>query len=214
MNILEIDFRNLELDSVGNWPLVIRRTLLFLIFVVVLGIGYVEDIGDLLTQYSDQVKKISDLKYKYEDAHNKVSNLKAYKEQMKEIQKIFDTLKKQLPAMQNSISNDAALLEEISQQSFISGLKFKYMKPNPIVEKGFYLEYPIELSVSGTYHNIGEFLSNVSNMPRIVTFHDFILTLANPDKAEQEIAVSKGNFDPELSMNVKAQTYWAMNSLE
>jgi type IV pilus assembly protein PilO len=213
MSLLEINFKELEYDSIGGWPISLRRVVFFLIFLIVLGVGYFEDISGLIDSYRGQRKKIEELKEKYEDAHNKVSNLNAYKDQMKNIQRIFDTLKKQLPTMKSNTNNDAALLEEISQQSFISGLRFKYMKPEPIEEKGFYIEYPIELSVSGNYHNIGEFVSNVSNMPRIVTFHDFTLMLDEaPNLVQGNAPVAISN--PELSMNIKAKTYWATNSLE
>lgn len=213
MSIFDINFRELEYDSIGSWPIPLRRAVLFLIFIVVLITGYFQDISGLMDSYSNQKKKIEALKEKYEDAHNKVSNLNAYKEQMKNIQKTFDTLKRQLPTMKSNTNNDAALLEEISQQSFVSGLKFKYMKPEPIVEKGFYIEYPIELSVSGNYHNIGEFVSNISNMPRIVTFHDFTL-LSEAKKNTEQGAATQSASNPELSMDIKAKTYWATNSLE
>jgi type IV pilus assembly protein PilO len=214
MSYFDIDFKSLEFDSIGSWPLVLRRFVFFLIFFIVLVIGYFQDISGLMDNYSEQRTKIESLKERYEDAHNKVSNLNAYKEQMKSIQKIFDTLKRQLPTMRSDTNNDAALLEEISQQSFISGLKFKYMKPNPIEEKGFYIEYPIELAVSGTYHNIGEFVSNISNMPRIVTFHDFTLTLDQAPVPDPNMPSVQNLSDPELAMNIKAKTYWATNSLE
>jgi type IV pilus assembly protein PilO len=213
MSFFDINFRELEFDSIGGWPLVLRRIIFILIFIIVLIAGYFQDIAGLINRYKDQKIKIDALKDKYEDAHNKVSNLNAYKNQMRSIQEIFDTLKRQLPAMKNTTNNDAALLEEISQQSYISGLKFKYMKPDAVVEKGFYIEYPIELSVSGNYHNIGEFVSNISNMPRILTFHDFTLTVEPTISVEQN-AASVVTKNPELSMNIKAKTYWATNSLE
>ncbi|MEY3182243.1 MAG: Pilus assembly protein PilO, partial [Pseudomonadota bacterium] len=64
-------------------------------------------------------------------------------------------------------------------------------------------------------HNIGEFVSNISNMPRIVTFHDFTLTIEpNTSGPDSNMSAPVTGTNPELSMNVKAKTYWATNSLE
>lgn len=215
MNLSEIDFGNLEWENIGNWPPVLKKILLLLVFVAILALGYFQYIADLFTNYSAQKDKIEALKSQFEDAHNKVSNLNAYKEQMKTIQTIFDSLKKQLPKRSSNTSDDAALLEEISQQSDISGLKFRYMKPENSQEKGFYIEYPIELSVSGPFNGLGEFVSNISNMPRIVTLHDFEITSQQgAAPAAGTPGASQAAVKPDLLMNVKAKTYWATNSAE
>jgi len=213
VNLFEIDFRSLEPESIGSWPPILKWILLLIIFISTLLIGYLYDIKDLVSTYQTDIENINTLKDRYEDSHNKAANLDAYTEQMKQIQLTFDTLKKQLPKKIGDTSDDAALLEEISQQSDLSNLDFRYMKPGTPAEKGFYIEYPIELSFSGTYHNIAKFISNISSMPRIITLHNFSLRSENtpPNTANSEENTENKGRSKNLEMNLQAKTYWTTN---
>ena len=217
MIIFNIDFNTLEIDSVGSWPPLLRIMILILVFTLTLIIGYFYDLKDMIFTYQTDIDNINTLKSRYEDSHNKAANLDAYTEQMHQIQETFNNLKKQLPKKVGDTSDDAALLEEISQQSDISNLDFRYMKPGSPTEKGFYIEYPIELAFSGPYHNIARFISNISSMPRIITLHNFDLKVSNAPSNEPAV-IGPEPIRPEqskvLEMTLQAKTYWTTSNTE
>lgn len=116
------------------------------------------------------------------------ANVDEHKHQLAEIDRQFGALLKQLP---NRAEMDA-LLSDINQAGLGRGLQFELFKPGPDVIKDFYAEMPIELRVTGSYHELGEFASDVARMPRIVTLHD--------------VAVDAGK-DGRLRLEAKAVTY-------
>ena len=70
-----------------------------------------------------------------------------------------------------------ALLTDINQAGLGRGLEFELFKPaSQETVKDFYAELPITIRVSGTYHDLGRFASDVAQLPRIVTLNDMSIT--------------------------------------
>ena len=95
-------------------------------------------------------------------------NLEVYKQQLKDIERSFGALLRQLPG-KTEVPN---LLVDISQTGLAAGLEEKLFQPAPEQKKDFYAELPIKIRLSGSYHEFGEFVSGIAALPRIVTLHD------------------------------------------
>jgi type IV pilus assembly protein PilO len=115
-------------------------------------------------------------------------NLDLYKQQLKDIERSFGALLKQLP---NKSEMDA-LLTDINQAGLGRGLQFELFKPGAETVTDFYAALPISVRVTGSYHDLGAFASDIALLPRIVTLHDVDIT---PDK------------DGGLAMNATIKTY-------
>ena len=85
------------------------------------------------------------------------------------------------------------MIDDISATALNAGLDLKKIDPSDMVSSEFYKELPINIEVSGGYHEMGAFVSGVASLPRIVTLHDF--------------SISKGDRQEQLSMKILAKTY-------
>ena len=117
---------------------------------------------------------------------------------MKEIEKTFGVLLKQLPDK----SQMDGLLTDINQAGLSRGLEFELFKPGLETQAEFYAEMPISIKVLGTYHNIGAFAADISRLSRIVTLNDVTISASNKDPAAKP---SSG--DNILIMEAVAKTY-------
>lgn len=104
-------------------------------------------------------------------------NLDLYKQQLKDIERSFGALLRQLPG-KTEVPN---LLVDISQTGVGSGLEEKLFQPGPEQKKDFYAELPIKIRLSGSYHEFGQFVSGIAALPRIVTLHDIEIKPENKD---------------------------------
>ncbi len=103
---------------------------------------------------------------------------------MKVMERRFGVMLRKLP----SATEMPELLEDISRTGHTSGLSIVAIQPNQEIEKEFYVELPIEIKVSGNYHQIGSFISQVANLPRIVTLHNFEMNLEEQTPLNMKIS--------------------------
>lgn len=186
MNLQDI---NWDFNEAGNWPPLIKLLAIILAGLIVMGAWVYSDTLDQLDALSKVEKEELVLKKTFEKKQEKAVNLAAYKQQLSDMQKQFGAMLQQLP----NKTQIADLLVDVSQAGLASGLEFSLFQPLGESRKDFYAEKPIRLTVQGTYHEIGEFVSNLAALPRIVTLHNVSLT---PNRA-------KGS----LTMNATAKTY-------
>jgi len=162
------DLNSLTFDNIGTWPGPVKIVFIIIVCSAILGLGYWKDISVL----QENLKKVeieeSDLKITFEGRQKKAANLEALKLQLENIKETFGDLLKRLP----NKTEVAALLVDISQQGLGAGLEFELFKPGREKQADFYVELPINISVVGTYHEFGQFISGVSDLPRIVTNHN------------------------------------------
>jgi len=189
-DLRELDLSELSLDNIGSWPLPVKAAAWVLAFVVFVVIGYVYNISDLRDQLAQVETKELDLKKEFEDKAFKAANLEALRKQMKEMEESFGALVSQLP----TDTEVPGLLEDITNKGVESGLEIKSIKLQPEQAKEFYVELPISIEVTGTYHDFGTFVSGNAGLPRIVTLHDFKM-------------VSDPKTPGVLSMSIAAKTY-------
>jgi len=191
MNLVE-ELQNLDVNDVGRWPMPFRVAVIVLAFVIVTGIGvYFFIIQDLNPRLEREEAKEQELRLTFENKQRKAANYDAYKAQLTQIEQSFGTMLRQLPGE----TEIPSLIVDISQTGLAAGLQEKLFQPQPEIPRDFYAEKPIKIRLTGGYHEIGNFVSGIAALPRIVTLHDITIT---PE--------SKDSFD-NLSMEVTAQTY-------
>lgn len=168
LNNIAEQFSNLDPENIGNWPVLVRSLIVVFTSFIVLGLVYYFDTQDQLTELESTQQKEDSLKSTFEKKQAKAASLDAYKDQMKEMEESFGTMLRQLP----SKTEVADLLVDITQTGLASGLEFDLFQPKSEAPKEFYAELPIEIKVKGNYHQLGEFVSGIAALPRIVTIHN------------------------------------------
>ena len=163
------DIRRLNLRDAGNWPLLPKALMLGLVFLAIVAAGGFFDWKDQLEILDKQQDEELKLKQSYAEKKAKAVNLELYVQQLREIEQSFGALLKQLP---NKSEMDA-LLTDINQAGLGRGLQFELFRPASQERMAdFYAELPISVRVTGTYHDMGAFASDVAQLPRIVTLND------------------------------------------
>ena len=180
------DFRNLNPKDVGAWPLAPRVAALIVVFALILFAGWwfwwSEQLDTLAQRQQNELK----LKDEFVAKKTQAVNLDLYVQQLNEIDRSFGALLKQLP----NKSEVESLLVEINQSGMGRGLQFELFKPGPEVVKDFYAELPINVRLTGSYHDFGAFAGDVGRLSRIVTLNN-VSIVANKDGALVFDAVTK-----------------------
>jgi type IV pilus assembly protein PilO len=165
-------FKGLSGRPPGLWPLAPRLLCGFGVIAAVIALGY---FGYWSSQFEDQERGAADeakLREEYKAKITQAINLEALREQKKQVDQYVERLQKQLP----SKAEMAALLSDITQAGIGRSLQFDLFKPGQVVVKDYYAELPIEVKVSGSYHDLGAFAGDMANLPRIVTLNNMNVT--------------------------------------
>ena len=191
MNLIE-ELQSLDANDVGRWPLAFRVAVIALVFVLTTGLGVywfiVKDKAPLLERAQAEEQE---LRLTFENKQRKAANYDAYKAQLTQIEQSFGTMLRQLPGE----TEIPSLIVDISQTGLAAGLQEKLFVPQAEIPKDFYAEKPIKIRLTGGYHEIGNFVSGIAALPRIVTLHNINITPESQDRFDN------------LSMEVTAQTY-------
>jgi type IV pilus assembly protein PilO len=191
MNLVE-ELQNLDVNDVGRWPLAFRIAVIVIVFVVVLGLGiYWFIIQDKAPQLERVQQEEEQLRITFESKQRKAANYDAYRAQLAQIEQSFGTMLRQLPGK----TEIPSLIVDISQTGLAAGLQEKLFVPQAEIPRDFYAEKPIKIRLTGGYHEIGNFVSGIAALPRIVTLHDINIT-----------SEDASTFDS-LSIEVTAKTY-------
>ena len=189
-SLREFDINDLDFDNVGSWPVPVKLVIWSVLFIGVLAAGYYYHIKDLQTQLAKVEAKEVALKTDFEKKAFQAANLEAYRQQMAEMEESFGALVSQLP----SDTEVPGLLEDITNKGLLNGLEIASIDLQKETAREFYVELPIAISASGSYHDLGAFISGMAGLPRIVTLHDFTIT-------------ARGDDANHLGMNIIAKTY-------
>lgn len=173
MSRLTDSFRGLQGRHPGLWPAIPRVTLLVGVFVAVLGLAWGGFWRGQLEDLEAGEAREEQLKLQYSEKLRKAVNLDVLRKQKEQVSVYVNQLERQLP----SKAEMDALLTDINQAGASRGLQFELFKPGQIVVREFYAELPISIRLSGSYHEIGGFVSDVSNLARIVTLNNINLQL-------------------------------------
>lgn len=163
------ELNELDFEQVAIWPFEVKTVVALFVAVIVCALTYYMVVSPKLPLLDSAELKERELKLQFEAKYRIAVNLVAYKKQLERIEEDFSSMLKSLPT-----SNETpGLLDDITYVGTTSGLTFKLLNWQQEIPKEFYTELPIELEVSGSYHNFGDFVSKVADLPRIVTLHDF-----------------------------------------
>ncbi|MEE8307800.1 MAG: type 4a pilus biogenesis protein PilO [Gammaproteobacteria bacterium] len=176
MSIID-ELQTLDTSDPGRWPLSIRIIAVVLVLTGVVG-------GGIYTFVVKQEKPLleraereeTELRATFEQKQRKAANFDAYKAQLAEIERSFGAMLRQLPG-KTEVPN---LLVDISQTGLAAGLEEKLFQPLGEVQREFYAELPIKIRLTGSYHELGSFVSGIAALPRIVTLHDVAMRPSDP----------------------------------
>ncbi len=185
-SLRKVELSELDLNNIGSWPNAVKVIAGVLLMALILGLGYNFHISDLEAQLQQQADQETTLKEQFSTKAFQAANLETYTEQMKEMETSFGAMLRQLP----SDTEVPGLLEDITRTGLGSGLEFEEIKLLPEVTQQFYIELPIQISVTGTYHDLATFVSGVASLPRIVTLHDFEVKPVDPKAGNSQLRMS------------------------
>ncbi|MDE2262836.1 MAG: type 4a pilus biogenesis protein PilO [Gammaproteobacteria bacterium] len=189
------ELRDLDPRDPGRWPLaVLAAAVGATFFVLTLFLIYFFVWQDVRPELQQKEGEEQSLRQEFQQKHSRAVNLAVYKQQLKDLQRSFGALLRQLPG-RTEVPN---LLVDISQTALAAGLQQKLFQPEPEQAKDFYAELPIKMVLTGSYHQFGEFVSGIAALPRIVTLHDIDIKPTSGN--------GSGGYD-DLTLTLTAKTY-------
>jgi type IV pilus assembly protein PilO len=178
-------FRGLSLDNIGSWPMLPRLALWSAVVIVCAVVGWLTVWKEQLDKLDAMRQEESTLKDQYRLKIQQAINLEELRRQKEQVNQSVLTLEKQLP----SKAEMDALLSDINQAGIGRGLQFELFRPGQVVLKDYYAELPITVRVSGRYHDLGAFTSDIANLPRIVTLNNLnVQTVKNSSLSLDAVA--------------------------
>src|SRR5687767_11528037 len=198
------ELRRLDPKKIGSWPVAPKIGVLLLVFVVLLGAAWYFDWKGQLEQIESEKAKEEELRKTFKVKKAEALDLPLYRKQLEDIEKQFGALLKQLPGK----SEIDALLTDINQAGLGRGLQFDLFKPaSDESMKDFYAELPIAIRITGNYHDIGAFASDVGKLSRIVTLNDIALSPGKDNTLIMDATAKTFRYldDEEIATQRKAQ---------
>ncbi|MGD2052691.1 MAG: type 4a pilus biogenesis protein PilO [Gammaproteobacteria bacterium] len=187
-----------DIKRIGTAPAVVKIILIVFLCIIVAVAGYFLVITPKVEELGKVENEEKNLRITFDEKAAKAANLDAYKQQLDEMRQSFGALLRQLP----NRTEIETLLTDISQTGISSGLEIELFKPEGLIPKDFYAEYPIKLKVTGRYHQFAQFVSGVAALPRIVTLQNIEIKPAEKDSGVK------------LSMELTAVTYQYLDETE
>ncbi|MDP3777701.1 type 4a pilus biogenesis protein PilO [Methylotenera sp.] len=204
------DFNNIDINNAGNLPAPVKAVLLGVVFFVLLALGYYLVLSPTLETLDTEKAKEEELRKVYFEKKSQAINLEAYQAQMVEIEKTFGALLKQLPDR----SQIDGLLTDINQAGLARGLEFELFKPGQETQAEFYAEMPISIKVTGAYHDLGTFATDISKLSRIVTLGEVFVTNKDATNKSKDVKAKPNSSDSTLVMEAVAKTYRYLDAAE
>jgi type IV pilus assembly protein PilO len=165
-------FEGLQGRHPGLWPLAPRLLCAAGVMAAVLGLGYFFYWSGQFGEEETLAAQEQTLRNDYRSKMAQAINLDALEAQQQQVNRYVERLEKQLP----SKADMDALLSDINHAGSGRGLQFELFKPGQVLVKDYYAELPIDIRVTGSYHDIGEFAADMAKMPRIVTLNNLSLS--------------------------------------
>jgi len=197
------DLNKLDLKTLADWPLPTRLGALGVLFVLIVGLGWWFDWRGGMAALDVAKLKETELRATFTTKKNQAINLDAYKKQLVDIEQAFGALLKQLPNRQEM----DALITDVNQAGLGRGLQFELFKPEAETVSEFYAETPIKVKVTGGYHDVAAFVSDVSKLSRIVTLQDISMEPAKDGVLNMDATVKTYRYldDDEVMAQKKAK---------
>lgn len=202
---IKSQFRDLNPNEPGQWPIVPKSLAWFLAGLAALFLAWFMLVSDALTQLDEESAREQTLKDEYRNKLAQAINLDELRKQKLQVQEYVTQLERQLPGK----AEMDALLSDINQAGLGRGLQFELFRPSQVIVRDYYAELPIALRVTGRYHDMGSFAADVANLSRIVTLHNLTITNATPGSGAAAQLPSGI-----LAMEATARTYRYLDAAE
>ena len=189
-DLADLDLTALDLDNFGNWPVWAKASAMASLYTVTVAMGFYLHIDNVQQRLDDAERSEQELKQAFETKAFEAANLDRYKAQLLEMETRFGVLVSQLPSQ----TEVPGLLEDITGKGELNGLRIHRIDLLDEQTQNFYVELPIAIEATGSYHDLGAFISGMASLPRIVTLHDFQI-------------VGDAATAPLLEMKILAKTY-------
>lgn len=174
-----LQFRGLNPQEPGQWPLLPKVCAWLAVGLLALGLGWLLLVSGASDQLELERKNEPGLKDEYRSKLSQAVNLSELRKQKQQVQEYVTQLERQLPGK----AEMDALLSDINQAGIGRGLQFELFRPGQVERKDYYAVLPITLRVTGRFHDIGTFTADVANLSRIVTLHNLMLAPTAKDSA-------------------------------
>jgi type IV pilus assembly protein PilO len=199
MNVLD-ELKSLDPNDPGRWPLSVRVGCVVLCFVLLSAGLFWYFVWSEQKPRLDAARRVeAEKRNEFRTKHSKAVNLEVYQQQLADIERSFGALLRQLPGK----TEVPSLLIDISQVGVGAGLEEKLFQPAADeIKKDFYAELPIKIRLTGSYHQMGEFVSGIAALPRIVTLDGISIKPENKDMYDH------------LSLELTAKTYRYLDDAE
>lgn len=178
-------FRDLNPNEPGQWPMLPKSATWLAVALVMVVLGWFLLLSGANDELEAERGKEPNLKQDYRAKLAQAVNLTELRKQKLQVEEYVTQLEKQLPGK----AEMDALLSDINQAGLGRGLQFELFRPGQVVVKDYYAELPISIRVSGRYHDIGSFASDVANLSRIVTLHNLNIAGAGAKDASGVLAM-------------------------
>jgi type IV pilus assembly protein PilO len=189
------DFNNLDMKELAQAPVSVKGVMGAFIVLLILAVGYYFDWSPALDNLNIAKQEEQNLRTTYTTKKRQAINYEIYKQRLADTEKALAVLLRQLP---NKSEMDN-LLADINQTGIGRGLEFNLFRPGNEATSDFYATLPVTINVNGGYHDLGNFVSDVAKLPRIVTIHDINLVPGKNGK---------------LTMNATIKTYRYLDESE
>ncbi|WP_295642894.1 type 4a pilus biogenesis protein PilO [uncultured Methylibium sp.] len=200
-------FRGLNTSEPGQWPWLPKAAAFLAVALAMVVFGWFLLLSSTTDELEAERAREPGLRQDYRNKLAQAVNLDELRKQKIQVQEYVTQLEKQLPGK----AEMDALLSDINQAGLGRGLQFELFRPGQVAVKDYYAELPISIKVTGRYHDIGAFASDVANLSRIVTLHNLNITGIGPGGAPATAATAgTGN----LSMDALARTYRYLDPAE
>ena len=201
------ELNNLDFNAIGDWPPLAKGILVFFLCGVLAGGWYWFFTLDQLDRFDRAQAQETELRATFEAKQRLAANLETHREQLAQMEEFLQDLLRQLPGS----AEIAALLVDVSQTGLATGLTFELFEPTAEVSKSFYAELPIQVQVTGDYHELAAFVSGLAALPRIVTVHDVAITTPDKKDPRNPVPVPVAG---KLSMRATVKTYRYLDESE
>jgi type IV pilus assembly protein PilO len=195
--------RYLDPKRIGSAPILVKLGVLLVVLLLIVVASWYFDWQEQIDRIQAEANKEEGLRKTFLEKKAEAVNLPAYQKQLEDIEKQFGALLKQLPGK----SEMDALLTDINQAGLGRGLQFELFRPaGSEARRDFYAELPISIRVTGSYHDMGAFASDISKLSRIVTLENVSLAPAS--------GTTKGGAASVLTMDATAKTFRYLDESE
>jgi len=198
MNVNLSDLKKLDFENIGQWPNTIRWAIIVFVCAIVFFIGYTIDSVAQFERLDNSIAQEQNLKLQVGVTVKLLMAEKTDQIQVKQMKKIFGQVLKTLPKE----FNIPHLLEAISQVGRDNDLKIKLLKPDNEKTFEFYSVIPLEVKISGDYHQLAKFVSDLANLEQPIRFTDMVIA---PEKIKKKSKGARNNGSIDFNSHGKLQ---------